>query len=70
MAISRDELMLQSYKPKVGSYVPTGPSRHYESESDMFKDLASVWKMSSIQMHRLCWPTALDIFTFSNLTNK
>ena len=54
MAISKDELILQGYNPKVGSYVATGPSYHYESEPEMFKDLASVWKRSSIQMNRLC----------------
>jgi len=64
MAISRDELILQSYKPNVGSYVATGPSYHYESESDMFKDLASVWKMSSIQMHRLCAANGIRYFHF------
>lgn len=64
MAISKDELILQSYKPNTGSYVVTGPSRHYESESDLFKDLASVWKMSSIQMHTLSAANGIRYFHF------
>jgi hypothetical protein len=64
MAISRNELILQSYKPKENSYVATGPSYDYQSNSNMFKDLAYVWKRSSIQMHRLCKANGIRYFHF------
>jgi len=65
MAISRNELTLQNYKPEVRStYASTGPNYRYESESYLFRDLASVWKMSSIQMHKLCSANGIRYFHF------
>jgi len=64
METSRSRLILQSYNPKVSSYAATGPSRYYENEDDMFKDLTSVWKRSSIQMQRLCNANGIRYFHF------
>ena len=63
-AISDDELTLQRYRPNGTSYVATGPSRHYETESALFEDLASFWKMSSLQMYRLSAANRIRYFHF------
>jgi len=64
-AISRAQLTLQSYKPtKVGGYVMTGPSYHFKSEADLFQDLASIWKNSSLQMHKLSTANNIRYFHF------
>ena len=39
-AVSKDQLALQGYKPSGRNYVATGPSYSYESEAELFKDLA------------------------------
>jgi len=64
MGISADELRLMRHEPKTQSYVATGPSYHYESEFELFKDLASVWRRSSLQMHRLCEANNIKYFHF------
>lgn len=35
-------------------YIATGPSFPYNSEAEMFQQLANVWKICSLQMHKLC----------------
>lgn len=64
MAINEDQIALQNYKPKSGSYAATGPSRHYESEDDLYRDLTSVWERSSLQMHRLSSANNIRYFHF------
>ena len=45
-------------------YMVTGPSFHYETETDMFKALVDVWKMSSLNMYKLCTASGIHYFHF------
>jgi len=65
MKISGNDLTSQYYKPVAGGdYVMTGPAYYYESESDLFEDLAAVWKRCSIQMHKFCAANGIRYFHF------
>lgn len=46
------------------SYVAKGPSRMYEKDEDLFKDIADVWERSSIQMKVLCEANGIKYFHF------
>ncbi|MDG2122283.1 MAG: hypothetical protein P8J87_01205 [Verrucomicrobiales bacterium] len=46
------------------SYVASGPSRIYESDEELFQEIADVWKRSSIQMSNLSIANGIDYFHF------
>lgn len=46
------------------SYLVTGPSFHYASESELYQDLARVWKRCSVQMSNLCVANGIEYFHF------
>jgi hypothetical protein len=62
------EVLLQQYKIAEDNdigYMLTGPSFHYDNESDeMYKVLSEIWKNSSIQMHRLCQANRITYLHF------
>lgn len=45
-------------------YSVTGPSFNYENESELYKDLAVVWRRSSEQMYGLCVANGIQYFHF------
>jgi len=61
------EIAFQQYKiseKENVSYLVTGPSFHYAKESEMYKDLAGMWKRSSIQMNNVCKANGIDYYHF------
>jgi hypothetical protein len=60
-------LELEQYRIKRkehAGYVATGPSFHYDTESEMYETLALVWKRSSIHMHELAEANEIEYFHF------
>ena len=45
-------------------YVATGPAYNYNSEAELYQDLARVWSNSSLQMHHLSRANNIDYFHF------
>ena len=35
-------------------FLETGPESHYDSDTKMYEDLASLWKQCSLQLDRIC----------------
>ena len=46
------------------SYVASGPSQIYESDEELFKEIADVWKRSSLQMANLSIANKIKYFHF------
>ena len=63
-ALSQAQVELQAYKPSTGQYVAQGPTRHYDNDTALFTDLASVWQRSSLQLHHLCAANGIAYFHF------
>jgi hypothetical protein len=65
-SLSQAELELESYHPKASSssYVACGPTRRYESDKDLYTDLAAVWQRGSVQLQRLCVANGIRYFHF------
>jgi hypothetical protein len=60
-------LELETYRlkrQKNFGYVATGPSFHYETETDMYDALASVWQRCSLQMHKIAEANDMLYFHF------
>ena len=64
ITIAGSELTLQSQKPQKINYVSTGPRYHYDNKAGLYKDLASVWKRSSLQIHGLCAANGIKYIHF------
>ena len=45
-------------------YHVTGPTFHYNDESEMYRDLASFWSRCSIQMHQICKGNGIAYYHF------
>ncbi|MDM8541059.1 hypothetical protein QUF90_08215 [Desulfococcaceae bacterium HSG9] len=61
------EKRLADYKIKKNAqlgYESTGPSFHYDTNQDLYKDLARVWSTASLQMAQLCKENNIDYFHF------
>ncbi len=50
-------------KDNIG-YLTTGPSFSYDTEDEMYQDLARGWRRCSIQMHRVCSANDISYFHF------
>jgi len=46
------------------SYQASGPFKEYENDSDLFADLAKIWRQSSEQMAKLCEANGIKYFHF------
>lgn len=62
--IARVQAKLLQASSRQDSYVVTGPTRHYDDEEAMYRDLASVWQRSSLQMHQLAEANGARYFHF------
>jgi hypothetical protein len=61
------EKKLADYKIRKNAkleYESTGPSFHYDTDQDLYKDLARVWSTASLQMDQLCKANTIDYFHF------
>ena len=63
-AISSAELATLHHTPPARQYLTHGPARHYSDDAETFRDLAAVWRRSSLQMHRLCEANGIRYFHF------
>jgi hypothetical protein len=52
-ALYRQNAGLGEHAPESAEYVVTGPRRTYANEDEVYRDLVSIWRESSIQLERL-----------------
>jgi hypothetical protein len=63
-SVFEQQTNLQSYAPTDRSFAVTGPAAEYVDERAMYRDLAELWRRSSLQMHRLCLGNSIPYFHF------
>ena len=59
----QEEILWCTTMPSAG-YVVTGPEYPYESEEQLYHDLAMHWKQSSFQMNALCQANGIQYYHF------
>lgn len=64
MKIAGLEMEFQAHTTDSQQYEASGPAYRYEAEGELYRDLARVWKNSSLQMHRLCEANGIPYFHF------
>lgn len=55
---------LATARPQHSSYRDRGPLRHYATDNLLLADIARVWGLSSLQMHRLCTSAGTRYYHF------
>jgi hypothetical protein len=58
------ETSLASQGAGATRYAQRGPARQYASRDEMMRDLVSIWRESSLQLHRLCRANGIEYFHF------
>lgn len=64
MDLSRQQAAHGRDRTENYGYLIKGPSFQYESEAEMYRDLARIWFATSVQMHHLCRANGIDYFHF------
>jgi len=55
---------LHAWEPRQRNYLASGPTRTYASRSEMYEELAAIWRRSSLQLDRLCRANGIAYFHF------
>jgi len=63
-AILRENRLLLRDPPDAGNYTATGPKRTYATESELYRELCSIWKRSSLLIQGICRENGIAYFHF------
>lgn len=62
--ISKWKLRMVDGSNVAKSFQSRGPRRNYSSSEELFRDIAAVWRRSSLQMHVLCTGRGIEYYHF------
>ena len=60
----RYEFALKNYDVNETNFISAGPSLYYKNYDDMLRDFASLWRRSSLQLHRLSSSNGIRYYNF------